>query len=82
MEFDFLIPEEYRGKEMSIGIEKSRLLLTISETACYLIVNALEDEEEFRGCQGDSNRQELHFYDEDGEYVCTRDLQEEIAQMI
>ncbi len=58
--FDFLIPGEYAGKE--INLPESEIKLSIPKEAEYLDVNPLEDEEEFNGSQGDSDRQQIIYY--------------------
>ncbi|MBS3065855.1 hypothetical protein J4229_02290 [Candidatus Pacearchaeota archaeon] len=58
--FDFSIPETFKRREIKID---EKLTLKIPQSAHYLNINPLEDESEFLGNQGDSNRQELIFYD-------------------
>ena len=68
--FDFEIPSNYKGKEISIR----SVSLYIPEDAVYLIVNPLENEEEFLGFQGDSDRQELVYYADSRKAVKIVDL--------
>ncbi|MBS3077591.1 hypothetical protein J4233_04945 [Candidatus Pacearchaeota archaeon] len=77
--FDFYIPGKYRGCSVSVPRgTREPFVFTIPRNAWYLTVNPLEDEEEFLGCQGDSDRQELSFYDETQFPVDTQDVEHQI----
>lgn len=82
-DYDFCIPEEYRGKRITLprGMpdwpeENVELLIPIE--AFYLNVNPLEDEEEFQGCQDESDRQQLNYYDKNNKYISSQDLEHQI----
>ena len=70
-EYDFTIPVKYRGQQITV----SGARLNIPRNALYLTVNPLEDEEEFLGIQGDSNRQEIIYYDASMKCVDVLDLE-------
>ncbi|MEK6848319.1 MAG: hypothetical protein AABX65_01675 [Nanoarchaeota archaeon] len=72
-EFDFFVPKDLRGKPLAVA-GKLNLSLALPENAQYLSVNPLENEEEFLGSQADSNRQEINYYDSDGKYLSTQEL--------
>lgn len=71
--FDFSIPEQYRGKE--VKIVNGRVILKIPGDAKYLVVNPLEDEEEFLGDQGASDRQQAIYYDNNGQPTGIQNLE-------
>ena len=57
---------------------EEHLSLLIPSEACYLDVNPLEDEEEFQGCQDESDRQQLKYYDKNMKYISAQDLEHQI----
>ena len=69
--FDFKIPLQYQGKT----IKYNSLEINIPQDAVYLIVNPLEDEEEY---QGDSFKQVLTFYDENQNPIFNQDIEGQI----
>ena len=80
---DFYISEEYRGRKMVLpvgmpGWPEEPIELLIPDGACYLDVNPLEDEEEFQGCQDQSDRQQLNYYDKTMKYLRTQHLEHQI----
>jgi hypothetical protein len=80
---DFYIPEIYRGKRILLpeGLPDwpiEPIILSIPNEAVYLDVNPLEDEEEFRGNQDESNRQQLNYYNADSKIISIQDLEHQI----
>lgn len=78
---DFYIPEEYRGRHINLPtgvLSEERVNLNVPKEAHYMRVNPLEDEEEFDGDQGKSDRQELQYYDGNLKWFHTQDLQHKI----
>jgi len=81
--YDFFIPEQYRGQTVALpeGLSdwpKESIDLSIPAEAFYLDVNPLEDEEEYLGCQDESDRQQLNYYDNNERYISTQDLEHQI----
>lgn len=84
MTHDFFIPEQYRGQRISLpeacsDWPKEPIDLSVPPEAFYLDVNPLEDEEEHLGFQDQSDRQELNYYDKNGRYISTQDLEHQIV---
>lgn len=75
--FDFLIPEKYRGKKIEFPKTSinEKVELSVPKNAMYLDVNPLEDEEEFRGFQDSSDRQEMIYYNLNKEFVNSENLE-------
>jgi hypothetical protein len=73
---DFFIREELRGKQLRLPQPRKVQCITldIPANAAYLDVNPLEDEDEHQGDQGNSDQQELNFYDAGKNYVSTQYL--------
>ena len=70
MKLDFCIPQNPRGKRVSLfpikGVPDYRIVLNIPQEAFYLSINQLENGEEF----GDlSDRQEINYYDSNEKYI-------------
>ncbi len=74
--FDFLIPQKYRGQKIAIA---EKIVLNIPQSAQYLTVNPLEDEEEFLGMQQLSDRQQIIYHREDGEDIACQDFENQIT---
>jgi len=72
--YDFEVPEDCRG--CSVILEN--ITLNIPKKAKYILVNPLEEEEEFLGFQGLSDRQEIRYYDSDRELIGAQDLEKQI----
>lgn len=75
-DFDFLIPQEYRGQRIVVD---KKLVLNIPSLAYYLDVNPLEDEEEFNGFQDASDRQQIIYHAEDGSVISCEDAERKIT---
>ena len=81
--YDFFISEQYRGQKIVLPEKypdwpKEPVDLSIPAEAFYLDVNPIEDEEEYQGCQDESNRQQLKYYDQNNKCISTQDLEYQI----
>lgn len=79
-DYDFYIPENYRGNSLDIpevlpDWPREPVTLVIPQNAFYLLVNPLEEDEEFQGCQGDCGRQQLTYYNQDCKPIGSQDLE-------
>jgi hypothetical protein len=81
--YDFFIPEQYRGQIVALpqgrsDWPKEHIDLSIPAEAFYLDINPLEDEDEHQGCQDETDRQELNYYDKNNRYISTQNLEYQI----
>ncbi len=81
--YDFCIPENLRDNSVVVpeGLKdwpKEPVTLLIPKNANYLFVNPLEEEEEFLGCQDNSDKQQLTYYNQDGKPIGSQDLESSV----
>ena len=81
--YDFFIPEECRGRKITLPEGEpdwpdEPVDLLIPSEAHYLDVNPLEDEDEYQGCQDQSPKQQLKYYNKNSEFVSAQDLENQI----
>jgi len=81
--FDFCVPSHYRGKNVNLfptgKITDNQIVLKIPANAFYVGVKSLEDDEEFYGIQGLSDRQEISYYDLEEKFIESQSLEDRIV---